>query len=458
MFIGRKEEIKQLIKFLNSDRQENIVIYGRRRIGKSELIKEVLNQINKPFIFYQAKETTLEDNVDSLGKLITAHFKLGLLKFTSLESIFDFIFSQGNDIILVIDEYPYLTALEKGLDSILQSCIDLNKNKSTLKLVLLGSYIDIMSKLNELDNPLYGRISSMMFIGEMNYQDASLFYSNVELDTKVKYYSVFGGVPYYNSLIDSNKSFKDNMIDLIIRNNSQLGDFIEMTLSKELRKLNNANMVFTAIAGGKTKFNDILSIFSTTMSSAALTYVLNDLIKMDLIHKQIPMNEPINSRKTYYEIKDNFIDFYYRYIYKFASSKNVLSPSDFYDEVIKEDFESKYVPKKFEKIAKEYLIIQNKQGLIKPVLLDLGKVWFDNPREKTNGEFDLVSKDKQGYIIYEVKYTDKSIKEDVLNKLKYQIDLSKLEYYKIGLISKNGLNIQNPENYYLKTLKDLYTF
>ena len=96
------------------------------------------------------------------------------------------------------------------------------KNKSTLKLVLLGSYIDIMSKLNELDNPLYGRISSMMFIGEMNYQDASLFYSDVELDTKVKYYSVFGGVPYYNSLIDSNKSFKENMIDLIIRNNSQL--------------------------------------------------------------------------------------------------------------------------------------------------------------------------------------------------------------------------------------------
>ena len=78
--------------------------------------------------------------------------------------------------------------------------------------------------------------------------------------------------------------------------------------------------------------------------------------------------------------------------------------------------------------------------------------------KKINGEFDLVSKDKQGYIIYEVKYTDKSIKDDVLNKLKYQIDLSKLECYKIGLISKNGFNIQNPEKYFLRTLQDLYTF
>ena len=232
MFIGRKEEITDLLNLLNTDKQENIVIYGRRRIGKSELIKETLKQFGKQYIFYQAKETTLNDNIASLSNIITKHFNLGELTFNSLEDLFTFVFK--NDAVLVIDEYPYLTALEKGLDSILQAVIDEYKNTSKTKLVLLGSYIDVMKRLNEADNPLFGRISRMMFISEMNYQDASLFYPNVDLETKVKYYSVFGGVPYYNSLIDETKTFKENVVELIIKSNSVLGDFVEMVLSKEI--------------------------------------------------------------------------------------------------------------------------------------------------------------------------------------------------------------------------------
>lgn len=458
MFVGRKEEIRDLTNTLNSSKQENIVIYGRRRIGKSVLIKETLNRLNKPYIYYQAKETTINDNVLSLSKIITTYFNLGALSFNSLEDIFDFIFKRDEQIILVIDEYPYLTALEKGLDSILQSVIDQNKKTSLTKLVLLGSYIDIMKRLNESDNPLFGRISSMMFITEMNYQDASLFYPNVDLETKVKYYSVFGGVPYYNSLIDEAKSFEKNVVDLIIKSNSPLGDFVEMILSKELRKLNNANTVFLAIASGKTKFNDILNSLGSQVSSAALTYVLNDLIKMDLINKTTPINESKDSRRTYYEINDNYIDFYYKYIYRYLSTRSILSPNSFYDEIIEKDFNANFVPKKFEKLAKEYLITENKKGNIEPVLLEVGKYWYDNPVEKINGEFDLVTKDKFGFVVYEVKYTNKKIVESNLKQLKHQLKICNVNYYNVGFVSKAGFDFKNQKSYKLITLEDIYDF
>lgn len=458
MFVGRKEEIKDLMDILNSNKQENIVIYGRRRIGKSELIKETLKRLNKPYIFYQAKETTINDNVSSLSKIITSYFNLKELSFNSLEDIFNFIFKRSEEIILVIDEYSYLTTLENGLDSILQSVIDQNKNTSLTKLVLLGSYIDIMKRLNESDNPLFGRISSMMFITEMNYRDASLFYPNVDLETKVKYYSVFGGVPYYNSLIDETKSFEENIMNLIIKSNSSLGDFVEMILSKELRKLNNANAVFLAIASGKTKFNDILNSLGNQVSSAALTYVLNDLIKMNLINKTTPINESRDSRRTYYEINDNYIDFYYKYIYRYSSTRSILSPINFYQEIIEQDFNEKFVPKKFEKLAKEYLIAENKKGNIKPLLIEIGKYWYDNPKEKINGEFDLVTKDKNGFVVYEVKYTNKKIVESNIKKLKHQLKICNVNYYNIGFVSKAGFDLDNQKSYNLINLEDLYKF
>ncbi|MDY0278415.1 MAG: hypothetical protein RBQ97_10075 [Acholeplasma sp.] len=136
--------------------------------------------------------------------------------------------------------------------------IDKYKDDSKLKIILLGSYIDIMQKLNQSDNPLFGRISKMLFLKEMNYLETSSFYESCDLDTKVKYFSVFGGMPYYNSLIDINKSFEENLNKLIIDKNSVLSDFIDFTLLKELRKINHAHSVFAAIALGYKKYNDIL--------------------------------------------------------------------------------------------------------------------------------------------------------------------------------------------------------
>ena len=454
MFVGRKEELNELTSYLNSDKQENIIIYGRRRIGKSELIKEALRTTNKTAIFYQATETSQLENVKALSRIIGQRFNLGSITFESFDAIFNFLFNQKDEYILVLDEYPYLSNVSPGLDSVIQKAIDTYKNTSKLKVVLLGSYIDIMSKLNHSDQPLFGRITKSMFLGEMNYYETSLFFPNVDLETKVKYYSVFGGVPYFNSFIDQNKSFEENVKNLIISKNSPLSNYIELILSKELRKIENANNIFLIIAKGISKFNDILS--NLTISSSQLSQVLNNLITMDLIKRTTPINEGSNSRRTHYKINDNYIEFFYRYIYRNQTERSLMNTNDFYDEIIKENLHSSFIPMKFEDISEQYLIISNKDSKIKPPLYKIGKYWYDNPKEKINGEFDLVSLDKNGYIVYEVKYTNNKVDEKVVNHLIDQLNCCGIKYYNLGFFSKSGFNFEKNNNYYLKTLEDLY--
>ncbi len=456
MFVGREEELKRLNDIFISDNQMNVVIYGRRRIGKSELVKEAIRRTKIDSIYYQAKESSIENNLNSISKLISSKFNLGNVIFRSFEDIFTYLFELNKSFVFVIDEYPYLSTLEKGMDSILQSVIDKYNNKSKIKLVLLGSYIDVMSKINNYNRPLYGRFNSIMFLKQLNYQEASLFYPNVDLETKVKYYSVFGGVPYYLTLINPDMSFEENVNNLIINNNSQLSNFVELILSMELRKINNANLVFEAIAAGKTRFSDILSFFNKALSSAQLSQILNTLVDMDLINKTTPINDSKNSRRTYYSISDNMIDFYYRYIYRNLSKRHIMTEEQFYDEFIDDDLKTQFVPKKFELIAREYLKIENRRGNINPLLHDLGKYWYNDPIKKVNGEFDIVSKDSKGYIVYEVKYKNAPVKDSDFKHLIEQLERCNVNYYKIGFFSKSGFNISSDKKYYLKTLEDIY--
>ena len=185
---------------------------------------------------------------------------------------------------------------------------------------------------------------------------------------KVKYYSVFGGVPYFNSFIDQNKSFEENVKNLIISKNSPLSNYIELILSKELRKIENANNIFLIIAKGISKFNDILS--NLTISSSQLSQVLNNLITMDLIKRTTPINEGSNSRRTHYKINDNYIEFFYRYIYRNQTERSLMNTNDFYDEIIKENLHSSFIPMKFEDISEQYNYF-NKDSKIKPPLYKL---------------------------------------------------------------------------------------
>ncbi len=457
MFYGRENERKKLHTMFLSDSQMISLIYGRRRIGKSELIKQGLKETDLKSIYYECKQTTERNNVDSLSELIGEIFGFPKPAFENIEVLLQFLFkmSEKEPMILVLDEYPYLRENSKGLDSILQSIIDHYKDTSHMKLIVCGSYVDTMKALLEKQNPLYGRIDLTLNLKPMDYYESALFYPEFTEEDKVRLFSVFGGIPYYNRLIDAKKSVRENIIELIASPGARLENEVSMYLNSEISKITNANEVFEALAKGFSRYKDILDQ-SNVSSGPALIDILDKLMRMDVVSKEAPINDENNKKKSGYFISDNLSLFYYKYIFRNLSRMNIMDSDVFYDKYIAEDFETKYVPKSFERICRQYLIRKNRNGLMDEVFEKIGKYYYDDPIEKRNGEFDIVTLDDRGYIFYEAKFRKDPVTESTVQNEIRQVEQTGLECYRYGFFSKSGFACKEGERRILIELKDLY--
>lgn len=456
-FIGRVEELKKLNKIINSKDFAATLIFGRRRVGKSELVKYVLKENEELKIYYECKEVSEKSNVQGLSDILSEELNLPKLKFEDIESILKYIFelSINKKMILVLDEYSYLKKTINGIDSILQVLIDKYKDTSKLSLIILGSYVDIMKSLLLHSNPLYGRIDLTIELKPMDYYDSSLFYPNFSSEDKIKIYSVFGGIPYYNRLIDDSKSVKENIIELIASNGARLENEVSMYLNSEISKIVNANEVFEALSKGYSRYSDLLSQ-SHVSSGPTLIDVLDKLIRMGVVSKMSPINDSNNKKKFGYYISDNLSLFYYRYIFKYLSQMKIMNADFFYSKYIEQDFEQQYVPHVFETICMQYLIRKNKKGEIKPVFEKIGKYYYDNPKEHTNGEFDVVTQDEKGYVFYEAKFRKNPINSSIIENEIKQVKSTGLNCYKYVFISKSGFQCDRNENVDYIELDDFF--
>lgn len=456
-FIGRKEELEKLNRAMQTDEMNFSLIYGRRRVGKSELVSQALSKVGAKKIYYECKQVAEESNVNGLSGILSESMGLPKLGFSNMESLLDYIFelSAKEKIVLVLDEYPYLRESIKGMDSILQAMIDKHRKTSKITLVILGSYVEVMRSLLEHGNPLYGRVDLTIYLKQMDYYESSFFYPNYSADDKVRIYSVFGGIPYYNRLVDDAKSVKENIINLIASPGARLENEVSMYLNAELSKIINANEVFEALSRGFSKYSDILAQ-SHVSSGPTLADVLDKLIRMEVVTKTSPINDSRNKKKMAYHICDNLSLFYYRYIFKYSSQMNIMNSEVFYRKYIEKDFEEHYVPHLFENICKQYLIRKNKEGEIEPVIEKIGKYYYDNPEERSNGEFDIVTEDELGYAFYEVKFKKKQISDEMIDEEIEQVKATGLDCYKYVFFSRSGFHCEKRENVKLIDIEELF--
>lgn len=455
-FYGREQERKRLQRFFAQNSRMAALIYGRRRVGKSELIKQSLCETDIASIYYECRQTSEMNNVENISLLISEKYNYPKLAFSGMEEVLDFLFRQAEKekLIVVLDEYSYIHDTVRGMDSILQALIDQYKDKSQLKLILCGSFVDTMKSLLLVQNPLYGRVDLTIELKPMDYYESALFYKEFSNEDKVKLYSVFGGIPYYNRLIDPGMTVKENIIELIASPGARLETEISMYLKSEIAKMINANEVFDALSKGYSRYGDILSQ-SHVSSGPTLADVLEKLIKMELVRKEAPINDENNRRKSGYYIMDNLSLFYYRYVFRYSSQLSVMEPEMFFERYIKEDFEEKYVPKVFEDICRQYLIRQNRLGGLEEPFEKIGKYYYDNPKEKTNGEFDIVTWNSKGYIFYEAKFRKLPLDWKMIEKEISQVEKSPLSCYKYGFFSKSGFE-KDVKDVMMFNLEDLY--
>lgn len=456
-FIGREEQLKRLDRVINTDELTFSLIYGRRRVGKSELVKQAVKRNNVKSFYYECKQVSEAGNAAGLGEIVSEIMGLPKLGFSDIEAVLKYIFelSVKEKIILVLDEYPYLRENIKGMDSILQSLVDKYKDISKITLIILGSYVEVMRSLLEHSNPLYGRVDLTIDLKQMDYYESAYFYPNFSVEDKVRIYSVFGGIPYYNRLIDDSKSVKDNIIELIASSGARLENEVSMYLNAEISKITNANEVFEALSRGYTRYSDILSQ-SHVSSGPTLVDVLDKLMRMEVVVKTAPINDGNNKKKAGYYISDNLSLFYYRYIFKYSSQMKIMDSEVFYKKYIETDFEEHYVPHIFETICSQYLIRMNRLGNIEPVFEKIGKYYYDNPVEHTNGEFDVVTEDENGYVFYEVKFKKTPVTDEIIEKEINQVEATGLNCYKYVFISRSGFSCQQREKIKLIELNELY--
>ena len=454
MFIGRTEEMKKLCDALK-DTDRASLIYGKRRVGKTRLIKEALKVQDCRFVYYECIKASIRENVDALTKILQDNNMLTFsATFASFQDVFKYLNSLHEKIVIVIDEYPYLSAFEdsKAVDSVFQNIID--NHLSNLHLVLSGSQISIMKRLLSEGNALYGRFGLAIQLKELSYIEAAGFYPSKSAYDRIAFYSVFGGSPFVLKELREEESLEENIERSILNESSPVYLYASNILLTDYSNAVNAERILSVLGNGKKKYSDIENRLYSG-NNGNLAKQLKTMIDSELISPNVPINKMNDSKKKYYEIDDNLLRFYYTYIYNNKSTLQILGNTTFFKEIIEPTLLSEYVPRRFEELCRRFFEMLAKKGML-PGLTNIGTYYYDDPKRKKNGEFDVALQFGKNYEIYEVKYYKKPMTLDEIHSEIGQInDIRELSISKIGFIAVNGFE-NDTEEYIYYTGDDLF--
>lgn len=416
MFVGRKKELIELNRQYSSNDFHFTVIYGRRRIGKTELIKQFI--MDKNSIYFMATESSGEKNLELLSMIVLQHsktkFKFG--RFESYEALFDFVseISADERVVLVIDEFPYLAEAYPEISSILQKYCDNQWKDTRLQLILCGSSMSFMeSQVLGVKSPLYGRRTSQIRLREFNYFETEEFLKPMKKVDIAVLHAVTGGVAEYLSYIDKGRDLESNLVSLFFVDKGRMYEEPPNYLKQELREPRLYNEILDVIARGARKNNEIAT--KVKKSTGAINNYLDNLIELGILIKEKPVGENA-SRKSIYRINNGSFRFWYRYVFPNMSAIEIGLGERLYEGDVKEDI-SNFMGEEFEGIFIDHFDMLNKEGKLPKLITSRGRWWGSNPKLKREEEIDLVGYGKNLAVFCEVKWTNKKVDMDILHKL-----------------------------------------
>lgn len=319
-FVARENELDDLEEMYESSNFEMAVIYGRRRVGKTALIKEFIK--DKPAIYFQGIEATKELNLGYLSdsimdfenpNRINKNFIFPDFK-TAFSQIQDIANQQKKKLVFVLDEFPYLAESAPEVSSLLQYAIDhIYKNFDNIMLILCGSSMSFMVHQVLGDkSPLYGRKTGQLKIRPFDIFDMKKALPDVNDEDLLAYYGITGGVPQYMNFIRPDDSVSENIKRLFLKQTAPLQDEVNVLLQEELRKPATYYSILVAIANGKNKANDIYQTIGLNSASQLSPY-LNRLMELEILERRAPILET-NKKKSIYAIKDSMFKFWFKFI------------------------------------------------------------------------------------------------------------------------------------------------
>lgn len=445
-FLGREKEILDLEKEYARD-GGFVVIYGRRRIGKTTLIKQFIKS-KTAFYFLATKEVESQSMKRFAGVIArtTGNSVLQKAAFSDWLDLFQAVanYKPNEKKVLVIDEFPYLVKVNDSFPSILQNAWDEILKDSNVMLILCGSLISMMKKhALSYESPLYGRRTAQMRIAPLPF---TTVYENQKLsfEEAAEQYSITGGVPKYMEFFSDGQPLYEQIKENVLSKNGFLYEEPNFLLTDEVQVPTNYFSIIKVIADGNHKLGTIAGILG--LETSALTPYLKTLSELGFIEKQVPVTEKNaeKTRKGLYFISDNFLRFWFRYVYPYKGELELDNTQISLDELDK-DFKEKFVAFAYEDICKEIFARLCSDKAIDFTPSKIGSYWLND--KSGNTQIDVMAVDTVNKRLFagECKYHNQPIDADVYFELVKKVDNSSeiksaFKGYTViyGVFSKSG--------------------
>lgn len=409
-FINRQREMETLTKEYQREKSF-VVLYGRRRTGKTTLIKEFIKD-KSAFYFFADKQSEFMQ-IERFKNQLAEYFKDEFIRKIAIndwDTLFEYFLSKidtNEKFIFVIDEFQYLCMVNKNFSSLFQRIYDEKIYNKNIMIILCGSLISMMySEVLAYDSPLYGRRTAQIKLQPIKFNYYSEFFENISHQELIEFYSITGGVPKYILEFDRKKSALWNIENNIFNKDNFLYSEPKFLLQEEINDLSRYFAILHSISSGNTKLSSICSQLG--VSSSGISPYLVKLIDLDILEKEVPVTENIdNGKKGLYKIKDNYLKFWFNYVYPYQSYLEIENLS-YPLERVKDSF-NLWVSKIYEDLARESILyLKNPPFPIKKI----GR-WWDKSEE-----IDIVALGENEILFGECKWSSKKVGLSVLFALK----------------------------------------
>lgn len=459
MFIGREAELKFLQDRYEDRNGQLIVLYGRRRVGKTETLREFCK--GKPHVFFSCTQTTdrvqlrnfssrmLQENIPARNYIST---------FDDWEKAFramlDLPYGDTKKLV-VIDEFPYLCRSNKSIPSILQNLWDAEFRESNLMLILCGSAMSFIEKeLLAEKNPLYGRATGIYKMKEMGFYDAAKFFPHYSERDKILAYAVLGGIPHYLRQWDPERPVSENIKRNILTKGCILYSEVEFLLHQELRETPIYNSIIEAVALGSTRLNEI-SQKSLLEDTSKTSVYLKNLIELGIVAREFSVDartkEQANTSRGTYRLTDNFFRFWYAFGFANFSQLEDGDVEGVYQYVI-EPALHQFASFAFEDVCREFIREKQKKNELPFRYAKMGR-WMgkttvrdekaDYGLRRAETEIDLLGVDREAknYLVGECKFKAAPFSyTEYLNTLAKLTPLKKNATFYYALFSESGFD------------------
>lgn len=422
MFIGREKELKFLQDKYTEKSGQLIVLYGRRRVGKTETLREFCK--DKPHVFFSCTQTTDRVQLRNFsGRMLREDIPARnyISAFADWEKAFQAVLELPygeQKRLLVIDEFPYMCRGNKSIPSILQNLWDAQLRDSNVMIILCGSAMSFIEKeLLAEKNPLYGRATGIYKMKEMGFYDAAKFFPDYSDRDKVLAYAVLGGIPHYLRQWNPELSVDENIKRNILTKGCILYSEVDFLLHQELRETPIYNSIIEAVALGNTKLNDI-SQKSLVEDTSKTSVYLKNLIELGIVERAFSVDaktrEQANSGRGTYRLTDNFFRFWYAFGFANFSQLEDGDVDGVYEYVVRPALHE-FASFAFEDVCREFVRELQKKNELPFRYAKMGR-WFGKTTvrdEKAPGglrmaetEIDLlgISRDAKMYLVGECKF------------------------------------------------------